>query len=111
MASSLNRLESFARRNPENSGYGGNTEIGEGKYKVVRKGTYINGTPAADKFLKTGVTFSSECFLDDVVNAEAALKYVAGFHDYIEKETHFKGRVSIKVNIPVSYTHLTLPTN
>ena len=101
MASSLNRLESFARRDPSYSGFVGQPpDIGEGKYKVVRKGTYANGEPAADKFLKTGVTFSSECFLDDVKNAEAALKYVAGFYDYIEKETHFKGRVSIKVNIP-----------
>ena len=104
MASSLNRLESFARRNPENSGFGGDIEIGEGKYKVVVRGTYETGSLAADKFLKTGVTFDSDCFLDDVANAEAALKYVAGFHDYINNETPFRGRVSIKVNIPAVWT-------
>ena len=97
-------VESFASRNPEDSGYVGRIGIGEGKYKTVTKGTYKSGTPAADKFLKTGVTFSSNCFEDDKIAAEAALPYVAGFHNYIENETAYRGRVSIKVNIPEVWT-------
>lgn len=97
-------LEAYANRNPENSGFVGNSEIGQGKYKVVTEGTYENGAPAADKFLKTGTTFSSECFLDDVRVAEAALPYVAGFHEYIDGSTSFRGRVSIKVNMPQVWT-------
>ena len=95
----LHNLDRFARRNPEHSGYIGQTHIGEGKYKNVTKGTYMSGEPTADKFLKTGVTFSSECFEDDRVAAEAALPYVAGFHDYVET-TRYKGRVEIMVTIP-----------
>jgi len=98
--SNLQNLESFARRNTDNGARLGNDEIGEGKYKYVLDGTYDNGECCAIKLLKSGTTFSSNCFDDDVTNANAALKYVAGFHDYIEKETPFKGRVSIKVNIP-----------
>ena len=100
----LQDLEYFARRDPEHSGYIGQIEIGEGKYKTVTKGTYESGTPAADKFLKTGVTFSSNCFEDDKIAAEAALPYVAGFHNYIENETAYRGRVSIKVNVPQVWT-------
>jgi len=98
--SNLQNLESFARRNADNNANMGNSKIGEGKYKNVTNGTYFNGVGCAIKLLKSGTTFSSNCFVDDVTNANAALKYVAGFQDYIEKETPFKGRVSIKVNIP-----------
>lgn len=97
---SLGDSEAFANRNPEASGYLGTVTIGEGKYKFVRKGTYDSGTPAAHKFLKTGTTFDSNCFLDDVRAAEAALPYVAGFHRYIDTETPYRGRVSIKLNMP-----------
>jgi hypothetical protein len=48
----------------------------------------------------TGTTFSSDCFLDDVRASEAALPYVAGFHRYIDTSTNFRGRVSIKLNMP-----------
>lgn len=99
MLSSLN-LESYANRDPEWRGWMGNNRIGEGKYKYVMGGTYDkSGFPAADKFLKSGTSFSSDCFLDDIRAAEAALHYVAGFHRYIET-TPFRGIVSIKVNIP-----------
>jgi hypothetical protein len=99
-------LETYANRNPENRGFVGETEIGEGKYKFVTKGTYTSGAPAADKFLKTGTTYSSDCFLDDVRASEAALPYVAGFHQYIDTSTGFRGRVSIKLNMPVVWTQL-----
>eukprot|EP00957_Ditylum_brightwellii_P024099 1817560-Ditylum_brightwellii.AAC.1 len=70
--------ESFANHNPELSGILGNSIIGEGKYKVVKKGSYdCCGAPVADKVLKTGTAFSSDYFLDDVHAAEAALPYIA----------------------------------
>ena len=126
-------LEFFANRNSESQGRLDQDSliIGEGKYKYVFRGTYErSGEPAADKFLKTGTTFSSKCFDDDVHNAEEALKYVAGFYDYIlerffgivdvvieealkyvagfydyiETRTIYRGRVSIKVNIPEVWT-------
>jgi hypothetical protein len=94
-------LETYANRDPESSGYIGENEIGEGKYKFVTRGTYKSGAPAADtKFLKTDMTFSSDCFFDDVRAAEAALPYVAEFHWYIDTATVFRGRVSIKLNMP-----------
>ena len=99
-------LEFFANRNSESQGRLDQDSliIGEGKYKYVFRGTYErSGEPSADKFLKTGTTFSSKCFDDDVHNAEEALKYVAGFYDYIET-TVYRGRVSIKVNIPEVWT-------
>jgi len=99
-------LEKYANRNPENSVYGSDTRIGEGKYKFVTRGTYKSGPPAADKFLKTGTTFSSDCFLDDVQAAEAALPYVAGFHRYVDTATPFRGRVSIKLNIPTFWSDI-----
>ncbi|KAL3902586.1 MAG: hypothetical protein SGILL_010775, partial [Bacillariaceae sp.] len=74
--------------------------IGEGKYKFVKKGDYEkSGAPAADKYLKTGTTFSSDCFLGDVEAAEAALPYIAGFHSYVDS-TPYRGKISIKINIP-----------
>jgi Alpha-kinase family len=104
MSSNNNSLERYANRNLEHSGSLGDEHIGEGKYKYVTKGTYERShAPAADKFLKTGTTFSSECFLDDQRASEAALPFVAGFHRYIET-TAFRGRVSIKVNIPQVWT-------
>lgn len=98
---SLYSLERYANRNPDQGGFVGNHDIGQGKYKYVTKGTYHRTrTPAVDKFLKTGTAFNSDCFLDDVRAAEAALPYVAGFHEYIDTATVFRGRVSIEVNIP-----------
>jgi hypothetical protein len=35
---------------------------------------------AAIKFLKSGTTFSSDSFVDDVRAADAALLYIFGFH-------------------------------
>eukprot|EP00978_Attheya_sp_CCMP212_P006113 scaffold13787_cov59-Attheya_sp.AAC.2 len=93
-------LEAYANRDPESLGYVGTTHIGQGTYKLVKRGTYTSGALAADKFLKTGVTFSSDCFLDDVRAAEAALPYIARFHQYIDTATVFRGRVSIKLNMP-----------
>ena len=52
-------LKPYANRDPENAGFVGTTNIGEGNYKAVRKDTYNSGNPAADKFVKTGTTFSS----------------------------------------------------
>ena len=95
-------LEQYAHRNPDSeaSFNDSSPEIGEGKYKYVVKGTYKrSGVGAALKFLKSGTTFSSDCFLDDVRAAEAALPYIAGFHQYIA-HTVFRGHVSIKINIP-----------
>ena len=70
-------------------------------YKYVTKGTYhASGSPVATKYLLTGTTFDSDCFLDDIRATEAALPYVAGFHQYIDTSTAFRGRVSIKLNIP-----------
>ena len=101
---SSNSIERYANRNPECSGKMSDEHIGEGKYKYVTKGTYDrSGAAAADKFLKTGTTFSSECFLDDQRASEAALPFVAGFHQYIDT-TVYRGRVSIKVNMPQVWT-------
>ncbi|CAB9526707.1 elongation factor 2 kinase [Seminavis robusta] len=94
--------ERFANRNPsdEHHGFLFDSVQGEGKYKRVTNGTYgRSGAPAADKYLKTGATFSSDCFDDDVRAAEAALKYIAAFHRYTET-TVYRGKISIKVNIP-----------
>jgi hypothetical protein len=99
-------LERYANRDPEDSGLMGETHIGQGKYKHVTKGTYKSGAPAADKFLLTGTTFSSNCFLDDVRASEAALPYVAGFHRYIDTSTGFRGGVSIKLNMPQVWTQI-----
>jgi Alpha-kinase family len=101
---SSNSIERYANRNPEHSGEMSDEHIGKGKYKYVTKGTYDrSGAAAADKFLKTGTTFSSECFLDDQRASEAALPFVAGFHQYIDT-TVYRGRVSIKVNMPQVWT-------
>jgi hypothetical protein len=99
-------LEAYANRDPESSGYLGTTQIGQGTYKLVTRGTYESGALAADKFLKTGVTFSSDCFLDDLRASEAALPYVAGFHRYIDTATGFRGRVSIMLNMPQVWDQL-----
>lgn len=96
-----NSLEFYANRNRGCTGIIGEETIGEGKYKYVTKGEYdSNGEPMATKFLKTGTVFSSNCFLDDIRASEAALPYVAGFIDYIDTVTVFRGRVSIKLNMP-----------
>ncbi|CAD7925974.1 unnamed protein product [Amoebophrya sp. A120] len=93
--------EAYANRNPDSRNTFYDTTIGEGKYKSVGDGRYHNGEPCVCKFLKTGTTFSDDCFLDDVKNAEAALPYIAGFHEYVRKSLpQYAGSISIKVNIP-----------
>jgi hypothetical protein len=99
-------LETYANRNPESSGFVGEKEIGEGKYKFVTLSTYTSGAKAADKFLKTGTTFSGDCFDEDVRASEAALPFIAGFHQYIDT-TVFRGRVSIKMNMPAVWTQFS----
>ena len=101
MSSSAN-FEQYANRNPDSRANfdPSSPAIGEGKYKFVLKGQYDRSrVGAALKFLKSGTTFSSDCFLDDVRAAEAALPYISGFHQYIA-HTAFRGHVSIKINIP-----------
>lgn len=88
--------EKHADRNPRQSGYIGSSIIGEGKYKIVSK---EHTKKVVDKFLKSGVTFSSESFLEDVQASEAALPYVTGFVKYVDEQTQFRGRVTIKLNI------------
>ncbi|CAD7932216.1 unnamed protein product [Amoebophrya sp. A25] len=79
--------------------------VGEGKYKVVKKGDYDNGKPCVAKFLKSGTTSSSDCFLDDVKNAKAALPYIGEFHEYVRKSLpQYAGKFSIKVNVPSVWT-------
>ena len=95
-------IEQYANRNPTSKAWSHEDEspIGEGKYKFVLDGMYDGGCiRAALKFLKSGTTFSSDCFADDVRAAEAALPYISGFHQYLA-QTSFRGRVSIKINIP-----------
>ena len=60
--------ELYANRNSDRQGtWRDDQRIGEGKYKYVCQGEYDNGEPSACKFLKSGTTFSSNCFDDDVV--------------------------------------------
>eukprot|EP00392_Amoebophrya_sp_AT5.2_P004926 g4935.t1 len=93
--------ENYANRNSDNAGtFYDDDRIGEGNYKYVVSGEYHNGRPNVWKFLKSGSTFSSECFQDDIKNAERALPVIAAFHKYLDTETPFGPQVSIKLNMP-----------
>ena len=96
----------YANRNHSQSAtYNPEQVIGQGKYKIAMKGFFEHSRASvAVKVLKTGATFSDDCFLDDIRAAEAALPYVAGFVKYIDSATVYRGRVSIKVNIPAVWT-------
>ena len=71
--------EHCANRNPTSEGtYDPDSPIiGMGKYKFVVKGKYAgNGVRSELKFLKFGPIFSSDCFVDDVRAAAAALPQI-----------------------------------
>ncbi|CAD7925977.1 unnamed protein product [Amoebophrya sp. A120] len=107
-------VEFYANRNSDNSAsWNPSSErIGEGKYKYVQKGHYDNGNECAVKFLKSGTTFSSTCFLDDVKNAEAALPYISKFHDYVRQAfPSHAGHIAIKLNMPAVWSQSTEGTN
>eukprot|EP00392_Amoebophrya_sp_AT5.2_P004925 g4934.t1 len=94
--------EDYANRNSDrNAVFAPHDRIGEGKHKYVVRGLYDNGEPSVHKFLKTGATFSSECFEDDVKCAKRALPIIAAFHKYLDTETRYgRGQVSIRLNVP-----------
>ncbi|KAL7544133.1 hypothetical protein ACHAWF_007520 [Thalassiosira exigua] len=91
--------ENFANRNSDVNAAYSVEEAGVGRYKHVFKATYDNGNPAVAKFLKSGATFSDECFLVDIKSAEEALPIIAQFQRYID-DALGAGRVSLKINIP-----------